>query len=92
MLNIIDEFTRKGLAIRVEHRLNYCDVIDVLSDLFILNGVRQHVRSDNGSEFIAKAARGWIAAVGAQTAFIEQGSRWENATAKASTGSFAMNC
>jgi transposase InsO family protein len=52
--------------------------LDVLSDLFILRGVPGHVRSDNGPEFIAKAVREWIAAVGARTAFIEPGSPWEN--------------
>jgi len=31
-----------------------------------------------GSEFIAKAVRDWIDAVGAKTAFIEPGSPWEN--------------
>ena len=78
MLNIIDEFTRECLAIRIERKLNSTDVIDVLSDLFILRGVPGHVRSDNGPEFIAKAVREWIAAVGAKTAFIEPGSPWEN--------------
>ena len=78
MLNVIDEFTRECLAIRVDRRLKSTDVIDVLSDLFILRGVPGHVRSDNGPEFIAKAVREWIAAVGARTAFIEPGSPWEN--------------
>jgi transposase InsO family protein len=78
MLNIIDEFTRECLAIRIDRKLNSTDVIDVLSDLFILRSVPGHVRSDNGPEFIAKAVREWIAAVGAKTAFIEPGSPWEN--------------
>ena len=78
MLNIIDEFTRECLAIRIDRKLNSTDVIDALSDLFILRGVPRHVRSDNGPEFIAKAVREWIAAVGAKTAFIEPGSPWEN--------------
>ncbi len=78
MLNIIDEFTRECLAIRIDRKLNSTDVIDVLSDLFILRGVPGHVRSDNGPEFIAKAVREWIPAVGAKTAFIEPGSPWEN--------------
>ncbi len=78
MLNVIDEFTRECLAIRVDRKLKSTDVIDVLSDLFILRGVPGHVRSDNGPEFIAKAVREWIAAVGAKTAFIEPGSPWEN--------------
>lgn len=78
MLNVIDEFTRECLAIRVSRRLKATDVIDVLSDLFILRGVPGYVRSDNGPEFIAKAVRDWIAAVGARTAYIEPGSPWEN--------------
>jgi transposase InsO family protein len=78
MLNVIDEFTRECLTIRVSRKLKAVDVIDVLSDLFILRGVPGHIRSDNGSEFVAKAVREWIAAVGAKTAYIEPGSPWEN--------------
>ena len=64
-LNVVDEFTRESLAIRVARKLNSTDVIDVLSDLFILRGVPGHIRSDNGSEFIAQAVQDWIKAVGA---------------------------
>ncbi|MFC5483393.1 IS3 family transposase [Microvirga aerilata] len=78
MLNIMDEFTRECLAIRVNRKLKAVDVIDMLSDLFILRGVPGHIRSDNGSKFVAKAVREWIAAVGAKTAYIEPGSPWEN--------------
>jgi len=78
MLSVIDEFTRECLAIRIDRKLKSTDVIDVLSDLFILRGVPGHIRSDNGPEFIAQAVREWIAAVGAKTAFIEPGSPWEN--------------
>ena len=41
-------------------------------------GVPAHIRSDNGPEFIAKAVRTWIEAVGAKTAYIAPGSPWEN--------------
>jgi transposase InsO family protein len=78
MLNLIDEFTRECLAIRVNRKLSSTDVIDVLSDQFILRGIPGHIRSDHGPEFIAGAVREWIAAVGAHTAFIEPGSPWEN--------------
>ena len=78
MLNVVDEFTHECLAIRVERRLRATDVIDVLSDLFILRGVPGHVRSDNGPEFVAKAVQEWITAVGARTAYITPGSPWEN--------------
>ena len=78
MLNVLDEFTRKSLAVRVRRKLSSTDVVDVLTDLFILRGVPAWIRSDNGPEFVAKAVRQWIAAVGARTAFIEPGSPWEN--------------
>ena len=78
MLNVLDEFTHECLAIRVARKLKAIDVIDVLSDLFILRGIPVHIRSDNGPEFVAKAVQGWIAAVGAKTAYIERGSPWEN--------------
>ena len=78
MLNVLDEFTHESLAIRVARKLKAIDVIDVLSDLFILRGVPGHIRSDNGPEFVAKAVQEWIAAVGAKTAYIAPGSPWEN--------------
>jgi transposase InsO family protein len=62
----------------VSRKLKAVDVIDVLSDLFILRGVPEHIRSDNGAEFVAKAVQEWIAAVGAKTAYIAPGSPWEN--------------
>src|SRR5919205_3345087 len=78
MLNLLDEFTHECLAIRVARKLKAADVIDVLSDLFILRGVPAHIRSDNGPEFVAKRVQRWIAAVGAKTATIAPGSPWEN--------------
>lgn len=77
-LNVLDEFGRECLAIRVKRKLNSTDVIDVLTDLFILRGVPAYIRSDNGPEFVAEAVRKWISAVGAKTAYIEPGSPWEN--------------
>jgi putative transposase len=78
MLNLIDEFTHECLAIRVGRKLKSTDVIDLLSDQFILRGAPEHIRSDNGPEFAAKAVQDWIGAVGAKTADIERGSPWEN--------------
>ena len=77
-LNIIDEYTREALMIRVDRKLNSTDVLDALTDLFILRGPPEYIRSDNGPEFIALKVRDWIAAVGAKTAYIEPGSPWEN--------------
>ena len=52
--------------------------MDVLTDLFIMRGVPAFIRSDNGPEFVAKAARAWINAVGSKTACIVTGLPWEN--------------
>ena len=77
-LNIIDEHSRECLAIKVQRKLNSTDVIDALTDLFILRGTPAFIRSDNGPEFVAQAVRDWITAVGTKTAYIEPGSPWEN--------------
>ena len=91
-LNVVDEFTRECLAIRVARKLNSTDVIDVLSDLFILRGVPGHIRSDNGSEFIAQAVQDWIKAVGAKTAYIAPGSPWENGYVESFNARSEMSC
>ena len=54
-LNLIDEYTRECLMIRVDRKLNSIDVIDVLTDMFILRGPPAFIRSDNGPEFVAEA-------------------------------------
>ena len=93
MLNVIDEFTRECLAIRVARKLKGTDVIDVLSDLFILRGVPGHVRSDNGPEFVAKAVQTWITAVGAKTAYTSPQARLgRTVTSRASTPRSGTNC
>jgi putative transposase len=78
ILTIIDEFTRESLAIRVSRRLTSQNVIEQLVELFITKGIPEHIRSDNGPEFTAKAVRSWLARLGVKTLFIEPGSPWEN--------------
>jgi putative transposase len=78
MFNVIDEYTRECLSIRVRRRLNSKDVLMVLSKLFIQRGIPDHVRSDNGSEFVAKIIRKWCADTGVKTLYIAPGSPWEN--------------
>ena len=58
ILNIIDEFTRECLAIKVARTISSQDVMDQLFQLFIFRGMPEHLRSDNGSEFTARSIRG----------------------------------
>ncbi len=78
MLTIIDEHSRECLAILVARRLRSDDVLHLLADLFADRGPPDHIRSDNGPEFTAKAVRQWLRRIGVKTLFIEPGSPWEN--------------
>jgi putative transposase len=78
ILNILDEFSRECLAIRVSRKISSQDVIDELFKLFIFRGIPEHIRSDNGPEFTAKAVRHWLSRLGVKTLFIEPGSPWGN--------------
>ncbi len=61
ILAILDEYTRECLCILVERRISSQDVITELTDLFLRKGIPEHIRSDNGPEFTAKAVRDWLA-------------------------------
>jgi putative transposase len=78
MLNIIDEFTRESVQIKVKRKLNSVDVLETLAELFLTRGVPKYIRSDNGSEFIAKVLREWLSKINVGTLYIEPGSPWEN--------------
>jgi putative transposase len=78
MLTLIDEYTRESLAIRVGRRLNSHDVIDTLAEAMVARGVPEHLRSDNGPEFIARNLRKWLARLGTRPLYIEPGSPWQN--------------
>ncbi len=78
MLTVIDEYSRECLAIDVERRLRSDDVLHKLAELFTIHGPPEHIRSDNGPEFTAKAVRKWLGRVGVKTLFITPGSPWEN--------------
>ena len=92
MLNIVDEYTRECLAIRVERSIDSLKVIDTLNWLFLIRAVPGHIRSDNGPEFIAKALKDWLAQTGCKTMYIEPGSPWENPYIESFNGKFRDEC
>ncbi len=77
-LTIEDEYTRECLAIEVERSITSREVIETLRYLLEVRGAPEHIRSDNGPEFIAKALRAWLAESGVKTLYIEPGSPWQN--------------
>lgn len=78
LLNLIDESTKECLLNRPERRWSSAKVIEALADVMVRKGVPEHIRSDNGPEFVAVDLRKWLAATGAKTLYIEPGSPWEN--------------
>jgi putative transposase len=78
ILNVIDEYTRECLAVKVKRPLDHEDVQECLTELFCERGVPVHLRSDNGPEFIANALRDWLNKLSVKPLFIEPGSPWEN--------------
>ena len=78
VLAIIDEYTRECLGLLAKRRITSQEVIDKLFELFILRGIPEHIRSDNGPEFTSRAIRKWLTRLGVKTLFIEPGSPWEN--------------
>jgi len=75
---VIDEHTRRCLALKVGRHFTSEHVIDTMRDLFEIHDVPTHVRSDNGPELIAVALRRWLLRRGTGTLYIEPGSPWEN--------------
>jgi putative transposase len=92
VLTLIDEFRNLSTILRVARRLNSYDLIETLADVMLIHGVPEHIRSDNGPEFVAKKLRNWLSAVGAQTLYIEPGSPWENGYCESFNGKFRDEC
>ena len=92
LLTLIDESTRECLAIRVERRMGSQEVIETLSDVMLWKGIPEHLRSDNGPEFIAQQLRQWLAKLGTATLYIEPGSPWENGYCESFNGKLRDEC
>ena len=78
LLVVIDEYTRECLAIEAGRTFTSRDVKLTLQYLFAIRGAPEHIRSDNGPEFIAKEIRRWLDRASVATLYIQKGSPWEN--------------
>ncbi len=77
LLNIVDEFTREALAMRVGRTCDADDVVATIEALVAQRGAPGHLRMDNGPELVAWSLRDWCRLVGTETVYIEPGSPWE---------------
>ncbi len=91
-LTVADEYTRQGLNIEVARSLTSTDVKRVLSLLFAIHGRPAYLRSDNGSEFIARSLRQWLKDEHVNTHYIEPGSPWQNGYGESFNAIFRDDC
>jgi transposase InsO family protein len=91
-LTVLDEFTRECLAIHVAHSISSRQVIQVLEWLYITRAIPEHLRSDNGPEFIGYAVQRWLEDRHCKTLYIQPGSPWENPFIESFNGTFRAEC
>ena len=75
---MLDEYTWGNIALEVSRKLKSHDVIRVLDELTVIRSAPENIRSDNGSEFIAKVIKEWCKESGTNTLYIEPGASWQN--------------
>ena len=78
LLNIVDEYSRQCLAIKVGRSITSEDAMDTLAELFAMHDVPKRLRCDSGPEFISTAIKQWLAKIGVEILYIELGSPWQN--------------
>ena len=78
ILTLLDEFTREFLTVHVAWSIQAAEVITVVEAAMERYGRPEHIRSDNGPEFIAYAIQDWLKEKGVKTLYIQPGSPWEN--------------
>ena len=78
MLTVMDEDTRQALAVHVGTKLGSAEALEALYPLISQHGKPEHIRSDNGPEFVSEVFQTWLKRVGIAPIHIDPGSPWEN--------------
>ena len=92
MLTILDEHTRECHVLRADRALRSHDVLAWLQKAIEQHGAPEYLRSDNGSEFIARIVQRWLAEQQIKTIYIEPGSPWQNGFVESFHGRFRDEC
>jgi len=92
ILTILDEYTRECHVLRAERALKSADVLEWLGKTVDEHGAPEYLRSDNGSEFIAKKVQAWLKMKAIKTIYIEPGSPWQNGYVESFHGRFRDEC
>ena len=92
MLTVLDEHTRECHVLRADRALRSADVIALVKEAIGKHGAPEFIRSDNGSEFIAKELQHWLAEEKIRTIYIEPASPWQNGFVESFHGRFRDEC
>ena len=92
ILTMLDEFTRQCLVIRVERQIQSKQVLETLLQAMATYGVPEHIRSDNGSEFIARTIQQGLKGHQIKTLYIDPGSPWQNGYIESFHSRFRDEC
>ena len=92
LLTMLDEHTRECHGLWAERALKSADVLEWLQKAIAQHGAPEFLRSDNGSEFLAKIVQRWLKANGSKTIYIEPGSPWQNGFVESFHGRFRDEC
>ena len=92
MLTMLDEYTRQCLAIRVERQIRSGQVLATLWQAMMQYEIPEHIRSDNGTEFIAGKIQRWLRVNQIKTLYIEPGSPWQNGYIESFHSRFRDEC
>ena len=91
LLVVIDEYTRECLPIDVGRSFTAQDVIGVLQYLFAVRGMPEHIRSDNGPQFVSRLICRWLKEAAVKTLFIAKAAHGKMALSSRSMARFAMS-
>jgi putative transposase len=92
ILNIVDEYSREALSIKVGKSIQSSDVVEILLELIVSRGMPEYIRSDNGSEFTSKELQKWAKKQGINLLFIKPGHPWENGFVESFNGKLREEC
>ena len=92
-LTVVDNFSRKCLAIHAGQSLKGSDVVDVMQRVIIeRNGPPVRIQVDNGSEFISKDLDKWAYDKGVTLDYSRPGKPTDNPYIESFNGSFRDEC
>ena len=92
MLTILDEHTRECHVLQADRALRSGDVLEWLQKAIAEHGAPEYIRSDNGSEFIARIVQRWLKEQRIKTIYIDPGSPWQNGFVESFHGRFRDEC